>query len=255
MNSGSIVQGYHILRALGSNEAGGSQSTLYSCEKDDDPYILKKYHGWETKGGITEITNLKKIAPHKNVVEIVTVLRKDGEFGIVMRREPKDLYHVLSRCNPKSVPQRKHFIRQLLQGLKHIHSYGVIHKDIKAENCLISVDDTLRICDFAMSCRVEERPNPQGTMSYMPPEYLRNQWLSTKFDVWSAGCVMYQLCYIVPPFETGLGRVSTLHAIRRGIKWGKDGEGNRFIAYLLQMDPKKRPSAKETLTHKYLTTK
>lgn len=84
--------------------------------------------------------------------------------------------------------------RHLFQGLRDIHMAGILHRDIKLENLLITTNGVLKITDFGWA--VESRDSPRGlagTFDTMAPEVLQNQVQTTAVDMWSAGAVLFNL--------------------------------------------------------------
>lgn len=117
------------------------------------------------------------------------------------------------RTNNITPPLRRHFAIQLLQGLAYIHSYGIIHSDIKPQNLLITSSNVLKIADFGISqfytlgkhdtLLKSDRVN---TVNYKPPDVLlkliNNESLHYSFDVdiWAAGTVLLEMETGMTPF-------------------------------------------------------
>lgn len=100
--------------------------------------------------------------------------------------------------------------RQLLKGLCTLHKLGVIHRDIKPDNLLISDEGVLKIADFGWCAEAVEAPTAlAGTFQYMAPEVLQNRPQTVKADVWSAGVTLYQLLVGKPLLMTYLGPGAT----------------------------------------------
>lgn len=97
------------------------------------------------------------------------------------------------------VLQVKCFMKQLLSGLEHCHSRGVLHRDIKGSNLLIDNNGILKIADFGLATFYD--PKQKQTMTsrvvtlwYRPPELLLGATnYGTGVDLWSAGCIMAEL--------------------------------------------------------------
>lgn len=102
-------------------------------------------------------------------------------------------------------------IEQAAQGLEHLHSHGWIHRDVKPDNLLINVQGEIKLIDFAIAQKVKRglgrllsgKGRVQGTRSYMSPEQIRNEPLDFRSDVYSFGCLVYELISGKPPYTAG----------------------------------------------------
>lgn len=91
----------------------------------------------------------------------------------------------------------------LVEGLMHLHSRGIIYGDLKPSNVLMDATASLRYYDFGLACSFENAGNAGkiGTPSYMAPELFRDGGVpSTASDLWSLGCVLYEMAAGKPPF-------------------------------------------------------
>lgn len=95
--------------------------------------------------------------------------------------------------------QIKCYMQQLLWGLEHCHSRGVLHRDIKGSNLLISNDGVLKIADFGLAnfyepCQSQPLTSRVVTLWYRPPELLLGATeYGPAIDLWSAGCILAEL--------------------------------------------------------------
>jgi NIMA (never in mitosis gene a)-related kinase 1/4/5 len=92
---------------------------------------------------------------------------------------------------------------QILAGLKHLHSTNIVHRDLKPANIFFGPKDEVKIGDLNVSKKLNGLALTQtGTPNYASPEIWNNDPYSFDCDVWSFGCIMYELCCFKPPFRS-----------------------------------------------------
>eukprot|EP00919_Chromeraceae_sp_WS-2016_P000014 GHVR01000057.1.p1 GENE.GHVR01000057.1~~GHVR01000057.1.p1 ORF type:complete len:151 (-),score=6.54 GHVR01000057.1:1234-1686(-) len=92
---------------------------------------------------------------------------------------------------------------QLLFGVKALHSKKVLHRDLKSANVFLTSNKTIKIGDFGIS-KVLDATSAKtfvGTPYYLSPEVCDNRPYNLKSDLWSLGCIMYELCTLTYPFQ------------------------------------------------------
>jgi len=95
--------------------------------------------------------------------------------------------------------------RDMLQGLSDLHAIGIIHRDIKLENLLVTTGGTLKITDFGWAASVGERPKGlAGSFATMSPEVLSEEEHTTGVDLWSAGAVIFHIVMGRPLLRTNI---------------------------------------------------
>lgn len=96
------------------------------------------------------------------------------------------------------------YLYQISKGLSHLHSMNIVHRDIKAANILLNKDKTVALIgDLNVSKIAKERflRTQTGTPYYASPEVWRDEPYDIKSDIWSLGCLIYELCSLMPPFR------------------------------------------------------
>eukprot|EP00658_Telonema_sp_P-2_P060798 TRINITY_DN49613_c0_g1_i1.p1 TRINITY_DN49613_c0_g1~~TRINITY_DN49613_c0_g1_i1.p1 ORF type:complete len:192 (-),score=23.08 TRINITY_DN49613_c0_g1_i1:101-676(-) len=107
-----------------------------------------------------------------------------------------------------------HIFVQVMRGLRQLHSANIMHRDIKEDNILVTLDGVVQIADFGLACplggnRAKVTPSLINPF-YRPPEMLLGSTsYSTAVDVWSAGCMLAQQFLGVPPFISKTGKPDT----------------------------------------------
>lgn len=198
---------------------------------------------------------------HPNVVNVYDVGRDGDRDYIVMEYVPgESLKSIIRRQGRLSVATATRYVMHILEALAHAHESGVIHRDIKPHNILITTDGRAKVADFgiaraASSSRLTETGTVLGTVAYISPEQARGAQVDHRSDLYSLGVVYYEALTGRVPFsgDTSVS-VALKHiqeipeppslynpAIPRAIE--------KVIMKALQKDPAKRfSSAREMLS-------
>jgi serine/threonine-protein kinase len=143
---------------------------------------------------------------HPNVCGIYDIGEsQDGEPFIAMPFYEGVNLADRSDSEPLSVVDAVSMVRQVASGLASAHVHGIVHRDIKPGNILITEDGTPKILDFGLakmagSQTVTEVGSTLGTFAYMSPEQVRGEKLDPRTDIWSLGAVLYELVAGRRPF-------------------------------------------------------
>ncbi|KAI0552629.1 kinase-like domain-containing protein [Xylaria curta] len=231
---------------------------------------------------------------HDNIVDLHEVMIERNECYMVFEYLSHDLTGLLNHPTYKlDAAQKKHLAMQLFEGLDYLHKRGVLHRDIKAANILVSNDGILKLADFGLARFYAKRhqldyTNRVITIWYRSPELLLGETrYGAAVDIWSAACVMVEIFTRHAIFPGDGGEISQLEKIYNilGTPNRKEWPGladtpwfellrpgyrkpNVFaekyrervpaaafdlLAEMFQYDPVKRPSAADVLEHPYFT--
>ncbi|KAK9365269.1 kinase-like domain-containing protein [Lipomyces kononenkoae] len=130
-----------------------------------------------------------------------------------------------------------------------IPSTVILHRDIKPENVFLDADNAVKLGDFGLSKMLDSEHSLAttyvGTPYYMSPEVLLDQPYTPQSDIWSLGCVIYELCALQPPF-TGKSHIQLAQKIKEGrfasLPAGYSAPLQRVVAACLTLSPHKRPT-------------
>lgn len=186
-----------------------------SQRSDGQEYAMKrvKIAELETKDQTNTLSEVRLLAsvhhPHVLAFRETFVDHGSGEFCLVTDfAEGGDLLGLIKHHANMGVPIKESFIwsivHQLSEALLHLHNLGVIHRDVKAANVLLNKDKTLvTLADLNVAKVATNRflHTQTGTPYYVAPEVWRDEPYDSKTDLWSLGCLAYELCNLSPPFR------------------------------------------------------
>ncbi|XP_022691918.1 serine/threonine-protein kinase PLK2-like [Varroa jacobsoni] len=203
---------------------------------------------------------------HKHVVRFQHFFKDEHNVYIVLEYCPrKSLVHVLKNRKVLTEPEVRYFLAQLVDGVKYIHSQGVMHRDLKLGNMFLSDQMHVKIGDFGLAAKAYLHLNNHdgskkitvcGTPNYIAPEVLNMKGHGFEADVWAIGCIMYAMLAGCPPFETS-SLSDTYHRITNNIYTIPEGvsePAQKLIQWLLRPRPQDRPTLEQILTHEFFTS-
>src|SRR5438094_8501971 len=146
-----------------------------------------------------------------NNVIIVTVLYIGDDRGqpyiVSQYMGGGDLDGLLNKTPDRrlSVPEAMRIAQQVQQGLAHAHERGIIHRDLKPGNIWVTEDGTAKVGDFGLAVALDRSRLTMegmmvGTVAYMPPEQALGRQPDARSDLYSLGCVTYEMVTGRPPF-------------------------------------------------------
>lgn len=129
-----------------------------------------------------------------------------------------DLFKVISEGKPLSLPSLKHISHQISEGVRYLHSRGMVHRDIKLENVMFSHNLTVKLVDFGIA-QYGNEITMAGTFNYMAPELMIGQCTDLrKCDIFALGVTLFSTIYRRPPFTCAKDTCAYWRLICNG-KW------------------------------------
>jgi len=274
MYSGSktSMSDFKIERQLGK----GSFSSVYLVTRiaDQKIYALKsvtmdKLTKKEQENSVNEVRILASVS-HPNVIGYKEAFWDDNNqtLNIVMEyADDGDLQTKIHQMKKNNGMFEEEIIWsyaiQMIEGLKALHDKKIMHRDLKSANIFLSKNNNKKICkigDMNVSKVVKEKVlmTQTGTPYYASPEVWNDKPYSYKSDLWSIGCVIYELCALRPPFKgkdldelyvnVCKGKVERIKKIYSDNLW-------KMILMLLQVDVNKRVNCDQFLNHPMIVQK
>lgn len=146
---------------------------------------------------------------HPNIIKLIDLFENSDQYFIVIEyMAGKDLFDYIQKRNFMLPEERvKQLVLQIIQAVRYLHDFGIVHRDLKLENVMMSDSSNMgkpKIVDFGLAKIIgpqETADEPFGTLGYVAPEVLKKKPYSFSCDVWSIGCIMYALLSGSLPFD------------------------------------------------------
>ncbi|OKO89663.1 Calcium/calmodulin-dependent protein kinase kinase 2 [Penicillium subrubescens] len=258
------AQSHLLRRPRGPRRPGtGFNSPLHRHPSQDDDenaknplYLIKE-----------EIAIMKKLN-HNNLVSLIEVLDDPTEDSLYMVMEMCKKGVVMKvgleeRADPYDDEHCRCWFRDLILGIEYLHAQGIVHRDIKPDNCLVTNDDVLKVVDFGVSEMFEKDSDmftakSAGSPAFLPPELcvVKHGDVSGKAaDIWSMGVTLYCLRYGKLPFEQQ-SIFELYESIRSDSVDFEDEQDEKFkdmMTRILEKDPAKRIKMRDLREHPWVT--
>lgn len=210
-----------------------------------------------------------KYLDHLNIVQYLGFEQKENTYSLFLEYVAGgSISSCLKSYGKFDEPLVRFITRQVLEGLKYLHSNGILHRDLKADNLLLEIDGTCKISDFGISKKSQDiysnnaEMSMQGTIFWMAPEVIHNmvedkkQGYSAKIDIWSLGCVVLEMFAGQRPWSNE-AVVSAIYKIGKTklappIPEELGNEAKDFLNNCFTPDAEKRPTAEVLLRHPFM---
>ncbi|KAK6921449.1 Protein kinase domain [Dillenia turbinata] len=199
---------------------------------------------------------------HKNIVKYLGSLKTKTHLHIILEYvENSSLANIIKPNKFGPFPEQlvAVYIAQVLEGLVYLHEQGVIHRDIKGANILITKEGLVKLADFGVATKLTEADvnthSVVGTPYWMAPEVIEMSGVCAASDIWSVGCTVIELLTCVPPYFD-LQPMPALFRIVQDdhppIPDGLSPDITDFLRQCFKKDARQRPDAKTLLSHPWI---
>mmetsp|Transcript_99525 Transcript_99525/g.214741 ORF Transcript_99525/g.214741 Transcript_99525/m.214741 type:complete len:357 (+) Transcript_99525:18-1088(+) len=283
---GSVHCGF-TLSQCGEDMYTYEQADLVAVKKYDKQTVKAKMHK-TMENPLHEFGAMQLLGDeHPNIMGQIRCMEDDDFYYSIMAFcTGGELFEYLDSGSMTESKARKAFV-QILDGLEHMHSKGVVHRDMSLENLLIfNADDEdamqIIIIDWGMAARVPMYKSDDGwrdflvppmgccgKKNYIAPEVIQNAdkrtasaFSAMRADVWATGVILFMLLTSIPPFESATDSNRAYRAIKQGklkallTHWGYSisSSAQDLLHRMFTSQPHDRPTIQEIRNHPWMTT-
>ncbi|XP_068543303.1 serine/threonine-protein kinase 36 isoform X3 [Anas acuta] len=254
------MEGYRVLGAVG----GGSFGTVYKARRRHSAQVVAMKFIPKVGRSRQELRSLRREMEvmrglrHPNIVRMLDSFETEQEVVVVTEYAEGELFQILEDDGSLPEEQVQAIAAQLVSALYYLHSHRILHRDMKPQNILLGKDGVIKLCDFgfarAMSIHTMVLTSIKGTPLYMSPELVEEKPYDHTADLWSVGCILYELFVGTPPFYTSSIFQLVSLIVKDPVKWPEaiSPVFKSFLQGLLMKDPRQRLSWPELLSHPFI---
>uniref|UniRef100_A0A8B9J087 non-specific serine/threonine protein kinase n=1 Tax=Amazona collaria TaxID=241587 RepID=A0A8B9J087_9PSIT len=254
------MEKYHVLEVIGE----GSFGRVYKGRRKRSAQVVALKFIPKVGRSEKELKDLQQEIEimrglyHPNIIQMLDSFETDKEVVVVTEYAEGELFQILEDDRTLPEDQVQAIAAQLVSALYYLHSHRILHRDMKPQNILLGKDGIVKLCDFgfarAMSIHTMVLTSIKGTPLYMSPELVEERPYDHTADLWSVGCILYELFVGTPPFYTSSIFQLVSIIVNDPVKWpvAMSPVFKSFLQGLLMKDPRHRLSWPELLSHPFI---
>ena len=258
---------YKVVKTIGEGSYG--QAFLCTENKTHKDVIIKELNITQQEpkvreSSLNEAKILSKLNNH-NIVKFIESFIEKGKLYIVMEyAEGGDLWRYIQNRNGRHIPESQIliWIQQLCSALSYVHSQNILHRDLKSRNIFLDSENNAKLGDFGIAKVLEHTGDFAktivGSPFYLSPEICNGVPYDEKTDIWSLGCIFYEMCTLTPAFSgNNMGNVvmKILLQKQQPIPSMYSKDLSKLINSMLMKEPSERPNLSQILSLKPLRPK
>ncbi|KAM8806752.1 serine/threonine-protein kinase 36 [Eudromia elegans] len=254
------MEKYHVLEVIGEGSFGRVYKgrRKYSAQVVALKFIPKVGRSEKELKNLQREIEIMRGLHHPNIIQMLDSFETDKEVVVVTDYAEGELFQILEDDGSLPEEQVQAIAAQLVSALYYLHSHRILHRDMKPQNILLGKGGIIKLCDFgfarAMSIHTMVLTSIKGTPLYMSPELVEERPYDHTADLWSVGCILYELFVGTPPFYTSSIFQLVSLIVKDPVKWPENISPvfKSFLQGLLMKDPRQRLAWPELLSHPFI---
>lgn len=240
----------------------GKEFALKKLEKEKVNRLRKQADVMMEKHALTRLKHIPTI------VHLYETFKDDLDLYFLTEKVQGVELWTLSKVFGLREIEARYYFKQIIETLSQVHELGIIHRDLKSENIMITNEGGIKVIDFGTakdtqhpevevpgnSMRKKKFENFVGTPHFMAPECINNKDSTFKSDVWSIGCMAFYVLTGYPCFQGGSDYLIFTKALALDYSFPEHLSeiSKDFISTTLKLTGDERPSLAELKTHEFL---
>ena len=274
-------RGYQLLHTLGQGEFAKVKLCTKKVNNKSEKYAVKLFKRDKiqlNRKRVKREINIMKELKHQHLVRLIDIVKDPKHVGLVMDYcSGGELFEYILRNRYLKGVEASRLFCQLMDGVNYLHMNGIVHRDLKLENILLTSDRNIKIIDFGFASfinKIDKRldvvdhqnllKTSCGSPAYAAPELVINDtYIGSVADIWSCGVILYSMVCGYLPFDddpnnpggdniTLLYQYILLKPTPLKLPSHLDKVTKEIIKLIVQPNPKKRATMKTILNHPFL---
>lgn len=260
---GQRIEDYEVFNLLGK---GGFASVYRAhCLRSGREVAIKMIDKKKMKAAgmisrVQQEVNIHSKLKHPSILELYTYFEDEKFVYLVLELCHHGELQKYLKTNSKILSEKEaaYIIRQVVEGLLYLHSFGILHRDMSLANLLLNADMQVKIADFGLATQLT-RPDEKhmtmcGTPNYISPEVATRSSHGMEADVWGVGCMLYTLLVGKPPFDTSAVKSTLTKVVMSNYEmpYNISAEARNIIDSMLKKNPRDRISLHDVLNHPFM---
>eukprot|EP01101_Sappina_pedata_P007002 TRINITY_DN3609_c0_g1_i1.p1 TRINITY_DN3609_c0_g1~~TRINITY_DN3609_c0_g1_i1.p1 ORF type:complete len:367 (-),score=90.62 TRINITY_DN3609_c0_g1_i1:69-1169(-) len=201
-----------------------------------------------------EINVLCELRGHPHICQLLDIAVSNTHVVLFQEYYERGVYEALEEAGQFSEGVSRQLFRQLISAVSFMHDNGIVHRDLKLQNLMLSSDGSLKVIDMGLSCKfdmVKQLERPCGSINYASPEILKGKkYWGPEVDIWSCGVLLFNFLTGKAPFVDSRAAIKLRGKYHYPAILAKGSK--KLVQKMLKLNPKKRATIEQIQESQWL---